>query len=112
MVKSTCVSRRTGNNSTISGKPNTTAKSKSAKAAKKQPERSVASPHKGKNLVDTSAVNVSPTPKKLRIDAASAMTADGKLDFGSFINSANEHVLLAPLAIALTETFLGLDDAI
>jgi hypothetical protein len=112
MVKSTRVTRRTGNNSNISGKPNATAKPKSAKASKKQPERSAASPSKGQNLVDTSAVNVSPTPKKLRIDAASAMTAEGERDFGSFINSVNEHVLLAPLAIALTETFLGLDEDI
>lgn len=38
------------------------------------------------------------------------MDADGKLDFSSFVNSANEHVLLAPLAIALTEIFLGLNE--
>jgi hypothetical protein len=106
MGKTSTPSRCKSNITDINTNTKLPTKASPNKANKNHSKCIVTSTPTGKNLVDTNVTPVSPTHTKL--GKTLTYTEDKLQHFGIIINDQDEHVLLAPLSVALTEVFLTL----
>jgi hypothetical protein len=104
MGKTSTVSRRKSTITDINTTTKSPTKASPNKANKNHSKRTTTSTPTGKNPVDTKVTPVSPTPTKL--GRTLTYTEDKLHHFGITINDQDEHVLLAPLSVPLTEVFL------
>jgi hypothetical protein len=105
MVKTNKPSRRNGttNNTPIPTKM--TAKSSPTRPTKNQAKHIMSPPKKGKTAADNNISTISPTPKKPLKDFDLLRDDETNRHFGLVVNSADQHVLRAPLSVPLTSLF-------
>jgi hypothetical protein len=106
MGKTLTISCRKSNITDINTTTKSPTKASPNKANKNHSKRITTSTPTVKKLVDTKVTLVSPTPTKF--GKALTYTEDKLQHFGITINDQDEHVLLAPLSVPLTEVFLAL----